>query len=629
MADEIDHIDELQKRLYARDPDSVPKRKFGILRPLKHNVTSSWGETEIVKEKTIHHTNVTGYKRFFMFSLIFFVLALGAAFFSFYRGAMTLSSKNVDLAILGSSFVGGGEELSIQVELTNRNSADLIDAELVLDYPKGATDQAGSDIVHLKKTLGTIPSGKTKSEEFTVVLYGEEGTAREIKATLNYKLEGSSAIFQKEKTFSVMVSSSPLALTVDGPAAVGTNQPFTLIVRNSFSGDKTLDNALVRVEYPNGFIFQSAIPAPVVGNNIWKIGDLAKGSEQIISIKGKLVGEEQDEKSFRVYVGAPESETDSRIAVVYNSTLHTLVIAQPFLSATVDVNGQRDAIAALPIGSTVRGTINWVNNSPIAITDAAFTLSLDGQSIDTASVVAVDGYHDPLGNTLLWNSQSNNMLARIEPGQRGQLSFTFNTKNLPSSSSDINLGLSVRGIFPDRDFAENSITNIDEKTIRFASRLQFASQALYSIGPIKNRGPFPPKVNQETTYTVTWTIKPTDNPLTNATATAVLPPGVVWLGVVIPQAEQVSYNTESRVVTWNIGTLPKATTTSLSKSVSFQLSVRPISSQVATELQLLGVTTVSATDAVAKVPVTLDRQPLTTRLDTDPIYTAGKERVVP
>jgi hypothetical protein len=63
--------------------------------------------------------------------------------------------------------------------------------------------------------------------------------------------------------------------------------------------------------------------------------------------------------------------------------------------------------------------------------------------------------------------------------------------------------------------------------------------------------------------------------------------------------------------------------------VSFQLSVRPISSQVATELQLLGVTTVSATDAVAKVPVTLDRQPLTTRLDTDPIYTAGKERVVP
>jgi hypothetical protein len=629
MSDEIDHIDELQKRLYARNPENIPKRKFGILRPLKNHVASVWGETEIAKEKTVHRTTVTGYKRFFIFSVLFFILALGAALFSFYRGAMTLSSKNVDLAILGSSFIGGGEELSIQVQLTNKNAADLIDTELILDYPKGATDQSGSDIVHLKKTLGTVHSGKTKSEEFTVVLYGEEGSTREIKATLNYKLEDSSAIFQKEKTFSVMISSSPLTLTIDGPAAVGTNQPFTLTVRNSFSGDKTLDNALVRVEYPNGFVFQSALPAPVVGNNVWKIGDLAKGSEQIISIKGKLVGEEQDEKSFRVYVGAPESETDSRIAVVYNSALHTLIIAEPFLAATIDINSQRDSIVALPIGSTVQGMINWINNSPIAISNAAFTLSLQGSNIDVESVNAVNGYHDPLAGTLLWNSQSSEVLSRIEPGQRGQLPFSFNTKNVQSASSDITLSLSVRGTFPDRDFLENSISNIDEKTIRFASRLQFASQALYSIGPIKNKGPYPPKANQDTTYTVTWTIKPTDNPLSNVTASAVVPTGVVWSGIIIPQAEQVSYNTVSRVVTWNIGSLPKATGSSLSKSVSFQLSARPLASDVGTELKLLGTTTITATDIIAKVPITLDRQPLTTRLDTDPIYTAGKERVVP
>jgi hypothetical protein len=34
-------------------------------------------------------------------------------------------------------------------------------------------------------------------------------------------------------------------------------------------------------------------------------------------------------------------------------------------------------------------------------------------------------------------------------------------------------------------------------------------------------------------------------------------------------------------------------------------------------------------DTVAKVVVTATRQPLSNRLDTDPAYTPGKERVIP
>jgi hypothetical protein len=525
--EEIDHIAELQQRLYTRDPENIPKRKFGILRPVKQNTTSTWGETALPKEETVRHVSASNYKRFFLFALLFFICALGVALFSFYRGAVTLSSKNVDLVILGNSFIGGGEELPIQVEITNKNAADLENAVLVINYPKGATDETGTDVVRIERPMGTIGSGKTKSEEFIAILYGEQGISREIKATLTYQLAESSASFQKESAFSVMVSSSPVGLTVDAPTAVVSNQTFTLNINNTFSGDKLLNNVVTRVEYPNGFIFGSATPAPISGNNVWNLGDLQKGDQRTISIQGKLIGEETDQKAFRIYVGTPESETSNRIAVTYNSVLSTLVIAQPFIAGTISVDGKTDDVIALGIGRDVSGAVSWVNNSGQTVTNPTFTLSLGGDTIDTSSIIAADSYFDPLARTIIWTPDSNTSLASIAPGDKGILPFSFSV--LPASGSrDITLGLSIRGLFPEQGNIEQSISMIDTKTIRFASNLQFAAQGLYSIGPIKNTGPYPPKADVETTYSLNWTILPTDNALTNATATATLPAGVTW-----------------------------------------------------------------------------------------------------
>ena len=629
MADnDIDHIAELEQRLYTRDPEKLPERKFGILRPLKQNVTSTWGETDVPKNKQLHRTSITGYKRFFLVSLVFFILALGAALFSMYRGAMVLSSKNVDLTILGNSFVAGGEELPIQVEISNKNASDLVDTIITLDYPKGATDQAGSDIVHLKKELGTISSGKTKSEAFSAVLYGEQGISHQIKATLSYKLAGSSAVFQKEQTFSVMISSSPFALTVDAPPAVGAEQSFTLNVRNVFSGDKPIDNAVVRVEYPNGFVFQSATPAPLAGNNVWALGDLEKGTERTIAIRGKIAAEEGDEKSFRVYVGARESETDNRIAVSYNSALHAVTVAQPFITGTIAVNSKSTDIIALSTGDDrATGTVSWANTGPSVLTNTSLTLSITGESMDANTVSVKDGYYNPLEQTITWTPESSPELLSIAPGARGDLTFSFIPKR--TSTSDIALALSVMSTFPDREYTQSTLTNIDQKIVRFASRLQFASRAFYSIGSIKNTGPFPPRAEQETTYTIAWTIRPTDNPLAGVRATAVLPPGVSWSGTIMPQNEPVTYLPENRTVTWNSGPLSKATATAQSKTVYFQVKVRPTKTQIGLEVPLLGETSIAATDTVANVPITLVRSPLSTKLDTDPVYTPGKEKVLP
>jgi hypothetical protein len=631
MPNEIDHISQLQRRLYARDPENIPKQKFGILRPLKENVDSTWGEDKLVHSKTTRSKNVSGYKKLFIVTLVFFMAALGVALFSVYKGAITLSSKNVEVNILGNSFVAGGESLPIQIDMVNKNSSDLVNAQITLSYPKGSTDvSGGGDIQRIKKEIGTISSGKTKTESFAVVLYGEQGTSRTITATLEYALAGSNAVFVKEKIFAVMINASPVSLVVDAPTNVSANQPFNINIRTSFIGDTLLDNAVVRVEYPNGYSFVSALPAPNYGNNTWALGDLVKGTNKTISIKGKMAGEQQDEKSFRIYVGSRTSDSDPRIDIAYNSVLHSVVISESSIEAGIVVNNTKEEIVSLTNGSPVTGFVSWKNNAPIAISKPVFTLSLNGENIDTSSIVADGGYYDATEKTISWSNETNSQLTSLEPGNSGQFPFSFNTKQSSSGNTgDIGLSLSVKGVFPDRGYLEENIPDIDKKTIRFASKLQFASQALYSIGPIKNSGPFPPKVDQYTTYTIQWILKPSENGINNATATAVLPPGVVWNGSVSPSSEVVTYAPDTRTVSWSIGSVAKSSTNSSAKSVYFQIKTRPLKNQIGFSLNLLGETKVQAIDSVTNTPVTANKQALTNELSFDPAYSVGKEKVLP
>jgi hypothetical protein len=130
-------------------------------------------------------------------------------------------------------------------------------------------------------------------------------------------------------------------------------------------------------------------------------------------------------------------------------------------------------------------------------------------------------------------------------------------------------------------------------------------------------------------YTLTWTVLPTDNPLAAVTASAILPPSVTWTGTIVPSTETISYSADTGVVTWNIGSLPKATSTPKSRTVSFQVKVKPTKSQVGSPLTLLGETIVTATDTVTQTTIETKKPGLTTRFDTDPIYTEGADRVVP
>src|ERR1035437_8019547 len=65
------------------------------------------------------------FKKFFIFAIVFFVCAVGFAVYTFLGGGNTVSNANIDFSFFGNSFTAGGEDLPLQIEITNKNNLPL------------------------------------------------------------------------------------------------------------------------------------------------------------------------------------------------------------------------------------------------------------------------------------------------------------------------------------------------------------------------------------------------------------------------------------------------------------------------------------------------------------------------
>lgn len=632
MKEQNSKLEELENKLYSRDPEAVPEKRFGILRPVYKRVESTWGSTTLPPSKEKKVASTRGFRLFFVVSLIFFVLAAGLVLYSVIKGPVFVSGENIDVEVLGNPFSESGVALPLSISVVNKNNADLLDTVLSIEYPTGTTDSEGKSLQRESRELGLFPAGATKVETIVPMLYGEEKTTRTIFLTLEYTLEGSQSRFFKKTEFPVLLSSSPLSLSIDGPTTISKGQPFSLVIKNTMSESASLKNAYVQVEYPNGFSFQSATPEPSNGLTTWYLGDLIEGAFRAITIRGRISGDVGEERSFRIYSGTSEKSDATKVETVYNSDIHTVQIQEPFLTTKLAVDGKDQDVFSVQNGETVNGIVRWVHTGPVAIADPIIRLQIVGSSVDETSMLADKAIYNVFQKEIQWSSDALLLegTALIEPGQSGTLPFSFKTIETQGVADDIILTVSIEGMFPDRGNEKVVLGGIEEKTVRFSSRLQFTSGAVYSVGVFPNTGPFPPKVNNKTLYTINWSVRPSENTLENAQISAVLPQGVEWSRKISPEGARLSYNTETRTVIWNIGTLVRASSTNnKSLTVSFQIANTPSIGSAGKELTLLGPTTYTATDTATKAVVSDEKSSLTTRLITDPAYSPGNEIVLP
>lgn len=634
--DKINRIEELKKRLFSKNEKLLRQKKPGVLHPSSYDVPESWNVLDIkTPPKRKFSLPPSIFKRIFLSSLIFFSLALIFAVVVFERGSNSVSSDNIDISVLGNTFTAGGEDLDLQIEVVNRNAVALEYSDLLVEYPKGSSGDASGDFVRIRKSLATIGGGKSARENIKVVLFGEQGSIKDIKTTLEYRVHGSNAIFVKEKTYAVTISSAPLDLTIDAPTEASSNQKITLNIKATLNAGKDVQGVALKVDYPPGFQFESATPKSVAGNNFFALGDLSPGVEKNISITGTVFGQDAEERAFHVYSGEADPNDQSAISVIYSSLVHTIVIKRPFIEANLFINGTDQQSYSVPSGAAIQGEIHWVNNSPTRIENVEIHARITGSALNKSSIGVLTGFYNSTTDEIIWDRNTTSRFASIEPGDNGTLSFTFSPLSLLSTNRsllenpEIIIEISMKGLEPSDGNIPAEVNNAQTKTIKISSDFQMAAQALYHSGPFVNTGPIPPRVEQETAYTIDWIVTNSSNSISGAEARTSLPLYVSWAGNVSPSTENVFYNEATREVVWNIGSVAKgAGLTGSGREAAFQVTLLPSLSQVGSIPVLTNETTLKGTDNFTNTAIQTKKSQLNARLTNDPGFREGDDRVV-
>jgi len=622
----LDRIDQLKKGLYSKTA-SFLKRK-SKLHSKKYNVKTDWGG-----ETLSELTNQTMKKKLFkkkkdiigkslVVAIILFIIALGAVSLNFFGGANRVSTANVDISAVGPASVESGSEMSLQVTIANNNSADLKLVDLIVTYPKGSRSIDNKELNKFRESLDVIPAGESVKREVKAVLYGEENSEKNIVISLEYRIAGSNAIFFKEKNYDLMISSSPINLVISPIEKTISGQEIEFSVNIISNTNAPINNLLVSVEYPFGFEFESSNPKPNFDDNVWKITN----GNKVIKIKGRISGQEGEEKVFKFICGTKSDGDEKVVGAIFALTEKSLIIERPFMGINLAINGESSQDYVLSPSRPIRVDVTWQNNSMSKILDGEIAVKLKGDIIDKSSVNVERGFYQSSSNSIVWDKRTNGELSEINTGDGGRFSFYFQPVDLSLRSSftnpEILIDISAKGNRVSENGVPEEITSTISRTIKLSSDLMVTPLSTYLSGPFINSGPLPPKVDKDTTYTITWAITNTMNDTFGVEVKSSLPPYVRWLGVVSPISENISYNPVGGEIIWDVGDIKSGTGSKTPpKEISFQVALLPSINQVGDILDLTNEVIITGIDNFTSSSLESIFNGVTTRISTDPGFT--------
>lgn len=558
---------------------------------------------------------------------LFFLIALILSSAFLFFGSNTISGNNISIEVDAPFAIGGGEELSLQIAVMNRNSVPVESATLIIEYPTGtqAADGTSRELLRERIPLDSISPGEALSVPMKSRLFGEENTEKIINISVEYRVAGSNAVFYKEATpLRIKISSSPVVISVESLEEVSSGQEVTLEVTVASNSPTPLSDVLVQATYPFGFDFSRAEPAPVSGQNTWSIATLEPDSEHTFIVEGVMTGGSAEARTFEFAVGVPSERDRFALASVLSVVTHEMNLTDPFVGLTVTMNNSSADTISVGPDESVGVSIAFENTLSNTIYDGAISVKLSGNGLNSNNIQVQRGFFNSSANTITWTSQDISGLAEMRPGARETMSFSIRGADIDAvRTPQVSFDVSVRG----RRISENNVpqelTNILQRTVQFNTITSLSGHGLYSDGPFRNVGPMPPVAEQVTQYSIILTASNGSNDLTGAVVTMTLPIYVTWQNVVT-SGDRITYNSESREVSWNIGDIAAGA----SHQAGFQISFLPSLSQVGSVPTIVNEQRLRATDRFTGAVVRATSPRINIQLARDPDSAAQEARVL-
>lgn len=541
------------------------------------------------------------------------------------------SADKILVTLRGADAVMSAESVTFTFEYTNNNLAGISGGKVIFEYPETFLPDAAPGLSiapdRAEMTVGEIPSRSTGQVKISGKFYASRGDQAILSATLHLDSERSGKILEKQAQKEVSLTSLPLFFEIAAPVELASDQEVQYEIQYGNEGSNAFSGLEIRLEYPRGFAFTGADPSPSSGDATWLIGDLKSNSKAKIVVRGRLVGERDEQKLVHGAIGAIRE--DGRFVAYREHERRTRIAASPFIILQT-VNKGVSPLAIDP-GQRLSYEIAYKNEGNVGIRDAILTAEMGSPYIDWGTLqLSSGGAYVESSKTIFWKASDVPALSRIDPGQSGSVSFSVATysdlKDRFPNVRDFSLWSVAKVDSPDIPTLNGGVTKVVASgtfTVKLNAAVATEFNGYYQDAVIPNSGPLPPVVGQETTYTLHFRAAGSLSNIENSRVSIMLPTGVRYTGKRSPESERMVFNERSNELVWDIGTLEPGK----DRELVFQIAAVPNPNSVGQDITLVSKATFTGRDSFTDRELRLEKDKKTSNLPEDPFVQKAGYRV--
>ncbi|MBI2033802.1 MAG: hypothetical protein HYT13_01755 [Candidatus Liptonbacteria bacterium] len=559
------------------------------------------------------------------------VLIIAGGVYFLLRGG---GSPNVSLEFSKPDQVLLGQPFSVTVSFSNYSESVLKNTKLSLALPEGVSFLGQSpDQKVMEQTVGDLGVGSLSQQTFSLIVTSGSQSLKRLMAKLIYATEENLKVqFVSIANADIPVGQPAISLNLGTPANVFSGESFAVKVSYQNNTNEDFKNLGLKIDYPSIFRYQKSTLDPTSGNNFWRLGALTRGSDGSFTITGSVVGPEQ---SFFNVDATLTADFLGQNYTLGTQTASVAISVAP-LSLSISVNESMDYIAK--VGDTLRYVLRYRNNSDTALQNVVIQTKLTGELLDFQTARS-EASLNSLTNTFSWGAANTPELLSLAPGQEGtvnleiRLLHAFPIRRLSDKNYTLKAQAEIQSpTVPQNTTAEKtlSVTSLETKV---AGQIAIDSRAFFrdAASGFLNSGPYPPKVNVATQYTIHWLITNYSTDVVNIQVSAYLQSGSRFTGKFKSNLEGQPpvFDQNSGRVLWQVRSIPatKGIVGEPAEAI-FQIETTPAVNQVGQELPLLSETRIQALDSFTNLTLESSDGALNTSLPDDPTI-QGDRRVQP
>ncbi len=513
--------------------------------------------------------------------IVVFVFILTSVFGFWYWQRNIYSREALRVEIIAPEEVVLFEEVEYIVKYKNNGNARLEEPRLIFEFPENTILEEGKTnrIEIGGKDIEDIYPGEERTVSFRGRIVGGEGEAKTARASISFRPKNLKPRYESSTTFTSIIGQIPITFDIDLPSRIEAGREAKVFINYFSNLNYPMMNLVIKMDYPLGFRFIESSPNPFEDNE-WHISLLNRSEGGRIEITGELSGEITDKRVFNAQIGIEQNNK----FIFLKETSKGVEITRPSLHIFQRINGS-DRFSATP-GELLRYEIFFRNIGGNPFSDLFLISRLSGEFFDFNSIRVQDGQYSKSDRTIMWDWQEVPKLRFLNEGEEGKVEFWVRVRD------DVDPGFSENFSLRNRV----SVAKISEEfTTKINTKLFINQRGYYRDEVFGNSGPIPPKVGEQTTYTINWQAENWYNRAEDIKVRAFLPENVSLTGEIFPENEAMNFtfDNQSREIIWNIGDMSPFKSL---RNIAFQVALTPLLGQLGETLPVIHSARISGYD---------------------------------